>query len=127
MIDSITMDNARAVADYLNNIAGYMIEARWHGAECFYSLLLRKAEDETEKVRLRECTDLYYNTHDNCWQIWGQLGVGPHTSYKLPGHISQIMLVRERQEKLKELFAQIFSNDHVVLERLQELVNLEDE
>lgn len=127
MIDSITVDNARAVADYLNNITGYMMEARWHGAECFCSLLLRKAEDETEKVRLRECMDLYYNTHDTCWQIWGQMGVGPHTSYKLPGHISQMMLVRERQEKLKELFAQIFSNDYVVMEKLQGLLNLEDE
>jgi hypothetical protein len=115
------------VSDYLNNITGYMMEARWHCAEYFCSLLLRKAEDETEKVRLRECMDLYYNTHDTCWQIWGQMGVGLHTSYKLPGHISQMMLVRERQEKLKELFAQIFRNDHVVLEKLQGLVNLEDE
>lgn len=125
MIDSISMENARAVAEYLNNFAGYMVEARWHGAECF-GPILRKPEDETAQVRLRECMDLYFNTHDICWQIWGQMGVGPHTNYKLPGHISKMMLDKKRQEKLKELFAQIFGNDHAVLEKLQGLVNLGD-
>jgi AraC family transcriptional regulator len=125
MIDSICVENARAVAEYLNNIAGYMVEARWHGAECFGSIL-RKTEDETAQVRLRECMDLYFNTHDTCWQIWGQMGVGPHTNYKLPGHISKMMLDKKRQEKLKELFAQIFGNDHAVLEKLQGLVNIGD-
>jgi hypothetical protein len=123
MIDAITVENARGVADYLNNIAGYVVEARWHGAECFGSLLLRKTEDETARARLRECMDLYFNTHDTCWQIWGQMGVGPHTNYKLPGHISQMMLDRERQEKLKELFAQVFGNDRAVLEKLQGAIN----
>ena len=122
MIDSITPENARAVADYLNNIAGYIIEARWHCAECFGSLLLRKTEDEAVQQRLRECMELYYQTHDSCWQIWGQLGVGPHTSFKLPGHISQMMLVREREEKIKELFAEIFDNDRSVMEKLQGLL-----
>ncbi len=125
MIDSISVENAHAVAQYLNNIAGYMVEARWHGAECFGSIL-RKSEDETEQIRLRESMDLYFNTHDTCLQIWGQLGVGPHTNYKLPGHISKMMLDKTRQEKLKELFAQILGNDHAVLEKLQGLVNLRD-
>ncbi len=119
MIDSITVENARGVAGYLNNIAGNVIEARWHAAECFGSLLLRKTEDEKAQASLRECKDLYFNTHDTCWQIWGQLGVGPHTNYNLPNHISQMMLDRERQEKLKELFGQIFSNDRAVLEKLK--------
>lgn len=118
MIDSITVENARAVADYLNNIAGYMEEARWHGAEGFVSLLHR-TEDETVQLRLCECADLYYDTHDTCWRIWGQMGVGPHTSCKLPGHIGKMMLDKERQERLKELFAQIFHNDQAVLEKLQ--------
>lgn len=124
MLDSITLENARAVADYLNNIAGYMVEARWHGAECF-GFLAHKTEDEALRGSLRECKDFYYNTHDTCWQIWGQMGVGPHSSYKLPGHISQKMLDKERQEKLKELFARIFNNDKAVMEKLQGFVNFE--
>ncbi len=122
MIDAVTVENARSVAGYLNNIAGYVVEARWHGAECFGSLLLRKTEDETARECLRECMDLYFNTHDICWQIWGQMGVGPHTNYKLPNGISQMMLDKERQKKLKGLFAQVFGNDRAVLEKLQGVI-----
>lgn len=122
MIDSITVENARGIADYLNRIAGYAVEGRWHCAECFGSLLLRQTEDEKVRAQLRTCVDLYFNTHDTCWQIWGQMGVGPHTNYKLPNRISQMMLDRDRQEKLKELFAQIFLNDRAVLERLQDSI-----
>lgn len=118
MIDSITVDNARGIADYLNNIAGYVIEARWHGAECFGSFLMHKTNDETVRTLLLECMEVYFNTHDTCWLIWGQLGVGPHTDYKLPNLISQMMLEREKQEKLKDLFTQIFNNDRAVLEKL---------
>ena len=121
MIDSITVENARGVADYFNRISGYTAEARWHGAECFGSLLLRKTEDETVHAQLRECMNLYFNTHDTCWQIWGQMGVGPHTNYKLPNHISQMMLDSERKERLKDLFAQVFSNDLSVLAKLQDI------
>ncbi|WP_180298398.1 hypothetical protein, partial [Klebsiella pneumoniae] len=88
MIDSITVENARGVADYLNRIAGYVVEARWHCAECFGTLLLHKTEDETSRAKLRGCMDLYFNTHDTCWQIWAQMGVGPHTNYRLPNRIS---------------------------------------
>ncbi len=123
MIDSITMENARGIADYLNRIAGYMVESRWHGAECFGSLLLRHTESETVRAQLRECMDLYFNTHDTCWQIWGQMGIGPHTNYQLPNRISQMMLDGERQEKLKELFARVFNNDRSVLEKLQEIMD----
>nr|HML48735.1 hypothetical protein [Clostridia bacterium] len=123
MIDAITVENARGVADYLNNLAGYVVEARWHGAECFGSTLSRRTEDEATRARLRECMDLYFSTHDACWQIWGQMGVGPHTSYKLPIHVGKMMLDKERQEKLKALFAQIFGNDRAVLEKLQEVIH----
>ncbi len=121
MIDSITAENARGVAEYLNGIAGYVIEARWHGAECFGALLMRKTEDEKAKAQLSECKDIYFNTHDTCWQIWGQMGVGPHTNYKLSSRISKMMLERERQEKLKELFARVFFNDSTVLKKLQDI------
>lgn len=123
MLDAVTVESARSVAGYLNNIAGYVVEARWHGAECFGALLRQKTEDETARARLHECMELYFNTHDTCWQIWGQLGVGPHTNYQLPNGISQMMLDKERQEKLKELFAQIFGNDRAVLEKLQSIIN----
>lgn len=119
MLNAITPENARGVADYLNNLTGYVIEARWHGAECFSSSLLCKSNDEKVRACLRECADLYSNTHDVCWNIWGQLGVGPHTNYKLPNNISQMMLDSERQKILKELFEQVFNNDRSVLEKLQ--------
>jgi hypothetical protein len=79
----------------------------------------------TEEVQLRllECSDLYFDTQSTCWQIWGQMGVGPHTSFKLPGHINKMMLNKERQEKLKGLYAQIFGNDQTVLEKLLGLVD----
>ncbi len=121
MIDSISVENARGVADYLSRIAGYVVEARWHGAECFGTLLPRKTEDETARAKLRECMDMYFNTHDTCWQIWAQMGVGPHTNYRLPNRISQMMLEKDRQEKLKELFVQVFCNDRTVLEKLQDI------
>lgn len=121
MIDSITADNARGVAGYLNNLAGYAAEARWHAAESFSSLLLQMTDDEKVRGRLRECTGLYFNTHDTCWEIWGQLGVGPHTSFKLPNLISGMMLDQERQNNLKNMFSRIFDNDRFVLEKLSEL------
>lgn len=121
MIDSVTVENARGVAGYLNNTAGYVVEARWHGAECFGSML-RKAETEAARASLQECMDFYFNTHDTCWQIWAQMGVGPHTNYQLPNGISKMMLDGERRQKLKELFAQVFGNDRAVLERLQGLM-----
>jgi AraC family transcriptional regulator len=122
MIDAVSVENVRSVAGYLNSIAGYVVEARWHGAECFGSLLLSKTEDETARATLRECMELYFNTHDTCWQIWGQMGIGPHTNYKLPSGISQMMLVKERREKLKELFEHVFGNDRAVLEKLRGLI-----
>lgn len=123
MIDAVTVENARGVAGYLNNLAGYAAESRWHVAECFGSSLLCKTRDKTARASLRGCTDLYFNTHDICWKIWGQMGVGPHTNYQLPNDISQRMLDRERQKKLKELFAQIISNDRTVLEKLQGIIS----
>jgi hypothetical protein len=52
----------------------------------------------------------------------GQLGIEPHTNYKLANLIGQMMQDGERREKLKSLFAQIFNNDRIVLEKLQELL-----
>ncbi len=121
MLDAITMSNAHGVAEYLNQIAGHAVEARWHVAECLSSILPRSVDGETSQAQLRECGGIYFNTHDTCWQIWGQLGIGPHTNYKLANLISQMMQDGERREKLKSLFAQIFNNDRMVLEKLQEL------
>ncbi len=123
MIDAVTIENARGVAGYLNSLAGYAVETRWHGAECFSSSLLCKTKDETARASLRECMDLYFNTHDTCWKIWGQMGIGPHTNYKLPNGISQMMLDKERQKKLKALFAQVINNDRIVSEKLQGIMN----
>lgn len=118
MIDSLTLENSRGVALYLNNIAGYMVEARWHAAECFASSLMRHTDDETAQSILGECAGIYFDTHDTCWQIWGQLGVGSHTEYRLPNLINQMMLDKTRQEKLKELFSRIWDNDRAVWEKL---------
>lgn len=123
MIDSITADNAHGVADYLNQITRCVIGARWHAAEFFNSTLKKRTDNKTTQASLSECAGIYYDTHDICWQIWGQLGVGPHTGYELPNLINQMMFDRERQEKLKCLFAKILNNDAIITEKLQEILN----
>ena len=117
MIDAVTVDNARGVAGYLNDLAGYAAEARWHAAECFDSLRY-KTDDERVRTLLCDCRGLYFNTHDTCWEIWGQLGVGPHTNFKLPNLINPMMLDKDRQTNLKDLFARIVHNDRSVRENL---------
>jgi len=123
MLDSVVVNNARGVAEYLNQITGYAIEARWHAAECLSSILPRNVDSENSQEQLRECGGIFLNTHDTCWQIWVQLGIGPHTNYKLANLISQMMQDVERQGKLKSLFAQILDNDRIVLEKLQKLLS----
>jgi len=82
--DSITMENARGVAEYLNGIVGRAAEAKWHGAECFGGILLYKTEDEKTKTLLRECKEFCFDTHDICYRIWEQMGLGPHTLFRFP-------------------------------------------
>ena len=115
MIQSITPENARGIADFLNITQGYMMEARWHAGECFTSTLLCEAKDQKERDILRECAGHCFEIHDLCWKIRGQLGIGPHTDFGLPNLISQMMLEKTRQEILKDLFGLIWENEQAVL------------
>lgn len=125
MIDSITPENARGVADFLNNTHRYMMEARWHAGECFTSTLQNEAKGQKEREVLRECAGHCFEIHDICWKIWAQLGIGPHTDFRLPNLISQMMLDKARQETLKDLFRQIWENDQAVLYLLRTLIKQE--
>lgn len=116
---------ARGVADFLNNTNRYMMEARWHAGECFTSTLQNEAKDQKERKVLRECAGHCFEIHDICWKIWAQLGIGPHTDFRLPNLISQMMLDKARQETLKDLFRQIWENDQAVLLLLRTLIKQE--
>jgi hypothetical protein len=122
LLDSIEADNAYGIANYLLKIVGYGIETRWYASECFGTSLAQMADSQANRVTLQEASEIYHDTHDMCWGIWGLLGVGPHTNFQLPNLIGTMMLERDRQEKLKESFAKIFQNDVRVLEKLQAIL-----
>ncbi len=121
MLDGVTQGSARSVAEYLNRLAGYVMEARWHAAEAFRGYLMGRAEGEADRAVLRACADLYCRTHDVCWKVWGALGVGPHTQFQLPGGISRMLQEADRRNTLKVLFAEMFANDAAVLAALRDL------
>lgn len=114
MLDAVTPDTAAGVAEYLHRLNRYLVEARWHVAECLASLQMGGAAQEA----LGECADACHRTNETCWKIWGQLCVGIHTDYRLPKTISQMMLDADRREKIKELFETVWENDRLALDRL---------
>jgi len=134
-IDQITPDNASDTAKWLSRLAGFPIEARWHAAEAFapgkspvYGILrltdsqaVRKA---CEQLFLSYIADNRSETHGVCWKIWGLLGVGPKTGYRLPPDADELVLRSETRQELERLFALVFENDRTVLHALREAQQL---
>jgi hypothetical protein len=125
-IDAATPENAYETALWLNGVAGYPIEARWHAAECAGATLMRMTENQAARDRLFAVVRQYVfdgeldATHGTYWKIWGLLGVGPETGYAvLPDRTAGIAEPTAKAE-LRRLFAIVFQNDRVVLGFLRE-------
>ncbi len=125
-IDHITPANALQTAQWLNNRAGFPIEARWHVASCTDSTLPRMTDNETVRQKLFGVTAQYVfdneldATHGTCWKIWGQLGVGPETGYAVMPHSAELVAKPETKAELERLFSIVFENDRIVLGLLRE-------
>lgn len=125
-IDRIGPDNAFETARWLNERAGFPIEARWHAASCTDSTLSRLTDNETARQKLFGVTERYVfdsnpdSTHGICWKIWKQLGVGPETGYALTPHSAELVGRPETKAELKRLFSIVFENDRIVLGLLRE-------
>lgn len=132
-IEQITPDNAYDTARWLNRMAGFPIEARWHAAEslCYKrSAITRLTNDDTIKDRLSE---LFFNryiadnndeTHGVCWKIWSLLSVGPQTDYKITPDAGGALLCADTQKELKHLFSIVFENDRAVLSGLRTVAQI---
>lgn len=134
-IDAVAPDNALVTAQWLNDRASFPIEARYHAAETFTSGesvtfgLLRRAENPAVRKKLGDIFFHYIadnrdETHGVCWKIWGQLGVGPKTGYRLAPDACERLLRPETQAELKRLFSLVFANDRAVLQVLREALAL---
>lgn len=130
-IDRITPENAVETAAWLNRLASFPIEARWHAAEAFCSresAILRLTEDTGLQQRLgdlfftRYIADNHDETHGVCWKIWGLLGIGPENGYTLAPDVGERVMRPAVRDELKRLFALVFANDRTVLTALRELV-----
>lgn len=129
-IDAATPENAYETALWLNCVAGYPIEARWHAAECAGATLMRMTENQAARDSLFAVVRQYVfdgeldATHGTCWKIWGILGVGPETCYAVsPDHAAGIAEPATKTE-LRRLFAIVFQNDRVVLEFLRKALSI---
>ncbi|MCL2512318.1 MAG: hypothetical protein FWF08_00330 [Oscillospiraceae bacterium] len=136
-IDQMTKDNMTATAEWLNGIASFPIEARWHAAETFTSGenavngILRMTDNKAVKelfgrIFFSYIADNNDETHGILWKVWGLLGVGPKTHYSLPGKRKVIKLLSRHDtgNELKRLFAIVFHNDREVLKFLREALSL---
>lgn len=123
LLEHVNPDNAQESAEYLNELAGYAVEARWHAAECFNPTLAGFTQDELCRDMLYRCCDRYLNTHDECWKIWAVLGVSPQSGYRVPPDAGRTLLGEAKIEQLKLLFATVFDNDRTVLALLRECAN----
>ena len=129
-MERITPDNAYDTAQWLCHIAGFPIEARWHAAESLCSeksTITRLTDDEAVKDRLfqlffnRYIADHNDETHGVCWKIWGLLGAGPQTGYRILPEARETLLCSDIQKELKRLFLIVFENDRAVLAGLREI------
>lgn len=113
--------NRQKLAEWLNNLAGYSVECRWHAAECATAKIYHLTDNARIKQLLSEITSQYLLFHDLCWKIWGLLGVGPETNYSLSPDAGERLMKTEVINELKELFLKLFRIDRAVLEALTEI------
>jgi len=134
-IDEISTENAQEIANWLNEKAGFSVEARYHAAEAFTSGetavngLLRMTDSKAVKDLLGRIffsyiADNHDETHGVLWQVWELLGVGPKTNYAVPKNAGELLMKPETQTELKRLFALVFKNDRDVLAVLREALVL---
>jgi len=134
-IERINADNANETAHWLNEIAGFPIEARYHAAEAFtsgksetYGLLRMTGRDDVRsalgRIFFSYIADNRDETHGALWKVWAQLGVGPETGYAVPQNAGELVMRPETQAELRRLFAFVFKNDRDVLATLKEALAL---
>jgi hypothetical protein len=114
-IDSNADGDSSKLAEWLNNLSGFTVETRWHGAECFTAALYHMTDNKKCKELFCEATDKYLHFHDQCWKIWGQLGVWPNTNYSLPSNVDELVEQETTKVELKQLFSELFQLDRDVL------------
>jgi len=134
-IDEITTENARETAIWLNDRAGFPIEARYHAAVAFSSgetavnglqrMTSNKAvKDLFGRIFFSYLADDHDETHGVLWKVWALLGVGPKTGYAVPKNAGGLVMVPETRAELKRLFALVCKNDRDVLAVLREALVL---
>jgi len=129
-IDEITAENAQETAVWLNEKAGFPIEARYHAAESFSSNGMLRMTDNSAvrelfgRIFFSYLADNHDETHGVLWKVWGLLGVGPKTGYAVPENAGESLMKPETQAELKRLFALVFKNDRDVRAVLREALAL---
>ena len=136
-IDEITDENAQDTAVWLNAVASFPIEARWHAAESFTTgedalYGMRRLTGDAAVKNLFGRIFLSYiggeyegNTHGVLWKVWGLLGIpSKKTGFAVPKNGGELVMKPEAQIELKRLFALVFKNDRDVLAVLKEALML---
>lgn len=109
---------------WLNDLAGYAVERRWHAAECTTAKMYHQTDSKKNKQLLCEITHKYLQFHDLCWKIWGLLGSCPETSYTVASDVAERLIKQEVIDELKALFAKLFEIDRNVLSKLRHLFTI---
>ncbi|MEA4832895.1 MAG: hypothetical protein VB118_09825 [Oscillospiraceae bacterium] len=105
-------------AEWINCLAGYTVESRWHTAEAFASDLYCKTDDIVVKELFLESAKQYFLFHDLCWKIWELLGVTPESNYRIADDAGERICGDKVKSELILLFKKLFIIDRNVLERL---------
>ncbi len=130
-LDAVTPENAEQTARMMCGIASVPIEARWHAAEAFCSMenmISCLTEDQSLKSKLSDLffrkyiADNHDETHGVCWKIWGLLGVGPETEYRITPESAGRLLNHETRSEIKRLFQIVFDNDSIILAELNRIL-----
>ena len=66
--------------------------------------------------------DNHDETHGVCWKIWGLLGVGPETEYRITPESAGRLLNHETRSEIKRLFQIVFDNDSIILAELNRIL-----
>ena len=131
-LEQVTAANALETAEWLNQVASFPIEARWHAAEAFCSPVSTIQRLTPNRDLQQKLSDLFFysyiadnheETHGVCWKIWGLLGVGPETGFALGNQAAQNVQQPDVREELKRLFAIVFARDRQVLAGLRDILS----
>lgn len=107
---------------WLNELAGYTVERRWHAAESATAKIYHQTDSERNKQGLCFMTDQYLKFHDLCWKVWGILGSSPKTGFRVADNVAERLGKQEVIDDLKDMFAKLFEIDRNVLLKLREMI-----